>query len=171
MSENIGISLICIHARFRNQFFKGTPNWSLVKPISKNINIPVIINGDIHDVESAKKALKDSCASGVMVGRASLGAPWLLSYISSHLYNTEKIHSPIGEDLLKIIKKHIIYMVSFYGKEKGIMKSKKHVSMYLKKINLPDFLIKKTLLLNDYKEVINLLDTTIKENYIKSLNI
>ena len=171
LSEKIGISLISIHARFRNQFFKGEPKWSLIEPISKSVKIPIIVNGDIVDANSAKKALDKSFASGIMIGRASLGNPWLVSLLSSHLYGKKKIDVPEGEDLIRLIKKHIVYMVSFYGKEKGINKSKKHLSMYLRKINLPNFLIKKALLSKDYKEVIYFLDTIIKENYLKSLNI
>ncbi len=170
LGEELGVSLISIHARFRNQFFKGIPDWSLVRPICEETKIPIIINGDINNLKSAKKALELSNASGIMIGRASIGCPWLISLISSNLYDNRKFNEPCGNDLTYLIKKHLMYMISFYGKEKGLILAKKHLSMYLKRINTSDILIKKVLLSFKYKDVINLIDTEIKETYLKSLN-
>ena len=171
LCQDLGVSLISVHARFRNQFFKGTPDWSLVRPICEETKIPVIINGDISDIKSAKKAIELSKASGIMVGRAAIGYPWLISLISSNLYDSRNFYEPYGYDFINLVKKHFMYMISFYGKEKGLILARKHLSMYLKRINLSDTLIKKVLLSFNYINVINLLDTEIKESYLKSLNL
>ena len=72
-AENVGIQMITIHARTRDQFFRGEANWSSVKAVKEAVSIPVIVNGDIIDEHSAKEAIKKSTADGIMIGRGAIG--------------------------------------------------------------------------------------------------
>jgi nifR3 family TIM-barrel protein len=84
-AEALGAQLITVHARTRAQFYKGTARWGLVAPVVRATALPVIVNGDIGSVAEARRALAESGAHGVMIGRAALGRPWLVGAINRAL--------------------------------------------------------------------------------------
>ena len=90
IAEQEGVKLITIHARTRCQFYRGSARWSLVRQVKQSVSIPVIVNGDIVDANSAKLALKKSLADGLMVGRGIKGRPWLLNQIAAELWGCTK---------------------------------------------------------------------------------
>ena len=135
-AEDSGVQMITIHARTRNQFFKGKPNWSLVKLVKDAVSIPVIINGDIIDYGSAKLAIEKSFADGVMIGRGAIGKPWLLNDISKTLYG--RISHCAGDLMLlgDLAILHFDKILSYYGKEVGLKMFRKHLAAYLKTLTL-----------------------------------
>ena len=115
IAENAGIQMIAVHGRTRSQLYSGKANWAEIKKVKESVNIPVIANGDITDIETAQKALEESEADGVMIGRGSLGSPWILKEIHNFIeYKTTE--QTILSDIQKkeLLTKHINYMLDFY---------------------------------------------------------
>ncbi|MEL6711967.1 MAG: tRNA dihydrouridine synthase DusB [Pseudomonadota bacterium] len=133
IAEDLGVHMITVHGRTRCQFYTGKSDWQFIKNVVKNVNIPVIVNGDIINYDTAIQALIESEANGIMIGRGAYGKPWLPAYIASYIHegNIEKQNSI---DLLPIVKKHFINIINYYGENQGIKIARKHLGWYSKSI-------------------------------------
>lgn len=133
--ENLGVSMIMVHGRTRAQGYSGNANMKAIKDIKMSVNIPVICNGDIN-YSNCEQALNDSNCDGIMVGRAALGMPWLLSDILKKFSGCEEqIHRYDKGEILGIILEHFEENLSFYGKDAGIKNFRKHFCWYSKGIS------------------------------------
>ena len=130
-AEQAGIAMITIHGRTRCQLYKGNANWAAIAPIKQAVRIPVIANGDITDATTAQKALAQSGADGVMIGRGAQGAPWVLAQIAHTLHGTQAPSVPQGSALAALVAEHYEAMLSFYGAELGARCARKHLGWYL----------------------------------------
>jgi tRNA-dihydrouridine synthase B len=130
-AEAAGIKMITVHGRTRCQFYNGVANWAAISQVKAAVSIPVIANGDIVDVASARLALEQSGADGIMVGRGAQGAPWRLAEISSKLYGTPEPIIPRGNPLGELIIGHHQAILDFYGKVLGVKNARKHLGWYL----------------------------------------
>ena len=131
VAEQLGIKLVTIHARTRCQFYKGDARWDLVGRVKENVSIPVIVNGDISDSNSARAALKESKADGLMVGRAIRGRPWLLNQIAADLWGYPKHKLSSFSSFTELIISHYEDILSFYGNELGVKVARKHLGWYM----------------------------------------
>ena len=130
-AEAAGIKMITVHGRTRCQFYNGVANWAAISQVKAAVSIPVIANGDIVDIASARLALEQSGADGIMVGRGAQGAPWRLAEISSKLYGTPEPIIPRGNPLGELIIGHHQAILDFYGKVLGVKNARKHLGWYL----------------------------------------
>ena len=154
LAEKCGVQLFTIHARTRNQFYKGFADWNAILEVKREIKIPVIANGDIVDIRSAGQALKLSGSDGLMMGRGVVGKPWLISQISACVNKEPQPSSPKGLSLLELILEHYDEILSFYGEPLGVRIARKHLKRYLDIFGLSKRLSTDFLKENSAKEVI-----------------
>ncbi len=129
-AEDIGIQIVTVHGRTRDQLYNGEANWAAVRATKDAINIPVIVNGDILSPEDAIKAMKKSGADGVMVGRGAQGKPWILRQIMEYLRHGAIGTEPSVKEKLSLILSHYNAILEYYGERKGIPFARKHLSSY-----------------------------------------
>ncbi|SNS41237.1 tRNA-U20-dihydrouridine synthase [Tropicimonas sediminicola] len=130
-AEGAGVQMVTIHGRTRQQFYKGRADWGAIAAVKQAVSIPVIANGDIVDVATARTALAQSGADGVMVGRGAQGRPWRLAEIAAGLFGTPAPEVPQGRALAEMVGAHVEAMLSFYGPVLGNRMARKHLGWYL----------------------------------------
>lgn len=130
-AQESGIQMITIHGRTRCQFYKGHADWSAIRAVKDVVSIPVVANGDITDVTTARTALDASGADGVMIGRGAQGRPWALAEVAHDLHGTTAPTIPQGAALGDMIATHYEDMLEFYGSDLGLRVSRKHLGWYM----------------------------------------
>jgi tRNA-dihydrouridine synthase B len=125
-----GVQMVTIHGRTRCQFYKGSADWSAIAGVVAKAGAPVIANGDIIDSTTARRALAQSGAAGVMVGRGAQGRPWALAQIAHELGMGPAPVIPTGAALVALVAAHYESMLHFYGIDLGMKVARKHLGWY-----------------------------------------
>ena len=136
-AEEAGVRMVTIHGRTRCQFYKGRADWTAIRAIKDAVGIPVIANGDIVDLASAREALRQSGADGVMIGRGAQGAPWAPAEVAAGLMGTAGPDVPTGDALSEMVSAHYEAMLSFYGSTLGGKVARKHLGWYMDRAGTP----------------------------------
>lgn len=129
-AEDVGIQMITVHGRTREQRYTGEANWEAVRASKDAVSIPVIVNGDILSPQDAIEAMKQSGADGVMIGRGSQGRPWVLKQVMDFMEHGKIGDEPRMEEKLALILKHYDMILDYYGERKGVPFARKHLSWY-----------------------------------------
>ncbi|KAI9550125.1 tR-dihydrouridine synthase [Daphnia sinensis] len=134
-----GIQAISIHARTRQQMYKGEADWSYLNLVKENprLHIPVFGNGDIDSPEKAQEYRTKYNVDGMMIGRASIGYPWIFNEIKHYFATGEKLPTPDLDERLAVTKKHLDFSVEWKGEKQGILEMRRHYTSYFR--GMPNF--------------------------------
>lgn len=131
--ESAGAAAITVHGRTRQQYYKPPVDYDIIKAVRESVSVPVIANGDIDSAEKAKEVMDITGCDLVMIGRATLGNPWIFSQINAYLENPNvKIHTPDLEERLGVMIEHIGKMVEYKGEHMAMLQARKLVVGYFK---------------------------------------
>lgn len=131
--ESAGAAAITVHCRTRQQYYKPPVDYDIIRAVRESVSVPVIANGDIDSAERAKEVMDITGCDLVMIGRATLGNPWIFSQINAYLENPNvKIHTPDLEERLGVMIEHISKMVEYKGEHMAMLQARKLVVGYFK---------------------------------------
>ena len=133
--EQAGAAAITVHGRTRQQYYKPPVDYEIIRKVKQSVRIPVIANGDIDSAKKARQVLDFTGADFVMIGRASMGNPWIFSQINSFLRNPcEPLYEPTLEEKLDVMVAHVAKMVEYKGEYIALRQARKLVAGYFKGI-------------------------------------
>lgn len=132
--QDVGIKAISIHGRTRKQMYKGEADWTLISEVKNNprMHIPVFGNGDIDTPEKAKMMKERYDVDGMMIGRASIGYPWIFNEIKHYLETGEKLNPPSIEERIAACKQHLQRSLEWKGPVLGVVETRRHYTNYFK---------------------------------------
>jgi nifR3 family TIM-barrel protein len=132
--QDIGIQALTIHGRTRVQMYKGEADWTLIAKVKENprIKIPIFGNGDIDSPEKALEYKNKYGVDGIMIGRASIGYPWIFNEVKHYLKTGEKLAPPTIEERATAAKKHFEFSLKWKGDKLGVLEMRRHYSNYFK---------------------------------------
>ena len=134
LAERCGIAALAVHGRTRAQFFTGVAEYATIRDIKASVGIPVFANGDINTPQKAREVLDFTAADGVMIGRASHGAPWIFRAVNAHLQSGIATPTLQRAEVRDIILAHLDSLYFFYGEECGVRIARKHLGWYCEQL-------------------------------------
>lgn len=143
--QDVGIAAISIHGRTRSQMYKGRADWALISEVKNNsrMKIPVFGNGDVDSPEAALEMKNKFGLDGAMIGRASIGNPWIFNQIKHYFKSGEKLEEPKIIDKIDLVQRHFEMSVKWKGHKLAIYETRKHYSRYFKGLeNIKKFKLK-----------------------------
>jgi nifR3 family TIM-barrel protein len=158
--QDVGIEAISIHGRTRQQLYKGDADWTLIGEVKNNprMKIPVFGNGDIDSPQKALEYRNKYGIDGIMIGRASIGYPWIFNEVKHFMKTGEMLPPPTVFDRVEVAKQHLEMSVKWKGESLGIAEMKRHYSNYFKGIaHIKDYRMKlvTSFNLNEIMETLN----------------
>ena len=164
--QDVGIQALSIHGRTRKQMYKGEADWTLMGKIKENprIHIPIIGNGDIDSPEKAKLYKERYGVDGIMIGRASIGNPWIFREIKHFLKTGEHIPKASLEERVAAAKQHLEHSIKWKGTKLGILEMRRHYTNYFRSLPGIKHYRMKLVTLDDPQEIFEVLKA-IASNY------
>lgn len=137
--QDIGIQALTVHGRTRAQMYKGAADWTLIGRIKENprVHIPIFGNGDMDSPEKVVEYKNRYGVDGVMIGRASIGYPWIFNEIKHYMQHGSTLAAPDIAERVRVTKKHLDFSIRWKGEKVGVFEMRRHYTNYFK--GLPDF--------------------------------
>lgn len=134
--QDVGIQALSIHGRTRAQMYKGSADWSLIREVKRNprIQIPIFGNGDVDSIEKAAAWRKEFEVDGIMIGRGSIGNPWIFREIKHFFATGEYLAGPTIEERVQVCRTHLDKSVEWKGERVGLLEMRRHYANYFKGI-------------------------------------
>ncbi len=135
--QDVGIEAISIHGRTRKQMYKGEADWRLIRDVKNNprMHIPVFGNGDVDSPEKALFCKNEYGVDGVMIGRASIGYPWIFKEIKHFLNTNQHLDGPTLKERVAVCREHLEMSVKWKGESLGIVEMRRHYGNYFRGIS------------------------------------
>lgn len=132
--ESAGAAAITVHGRAGSQMYRGKADWGIIAEVKRAVNIPVIGNGDITSAESVAEMYKQTNCDLVMIGRGSMGRPWIFSQIESFIETGEAVPEPPLEERLAIMRRQIEKTIEYKGERMAMSEARRQCAYYLRGI-------------------------------------
>ncbi|MGH7736712.1 MAG: tRNA dihydrouridine synthase DusB [Candidatus Tyrphobacter sp.] len=133
-AQDAGAQAVTLHARTAKQFYKGMADWEHIARLKRAVDVPVIGNGDLEGAQTAMERMRDSGVDAIMLGRGTLGNPWLISQVRDLMEGREMQPAPNAADRLRYAIVHYRTMVEELGESRAVPQMRRHVALYLKGI-------------------------------------
>ena len=130
--ESIGIQMLTVHGRTREQGYKGQAEYDTIAAVKAAVKVPVVANGDITSPEKARDVLAYTGADAIMIGRAAQGRPWIFREIGHFLDTGEHLAPPLVGEVRRLLLDHLHDHYSLYGELTGVHSARKHIAWYLR---------------------------------------
>jgi tRNA-dihydrouridine synthase B len=160
-AQAVGVQAVTLHARTAKQFYKGSADWAHIARLKEAIDIPVIGNGDLDDPRVAMERMHASGVDAIMLGRATLGNPWLIAQIADLMEGREMRAMPSAADRLRYCIVHYRAMVQEWGEARAVPQMRKHVALYLKGIPGAAVLRERIMRIDAAAEALGVIEETI----------
>ncbi len=130
--EQAGASALTVHARTRNQMFEGRADWSVIARLKEKARIPIIGNGDVRNAEDAYRLFRETRCDGIMIGRGSMGSPWIFEEINHYLETGKPLQAPSLKFRIGMALEQLKCSLEVQGPRLGLLEMRKHLTQYLK---------------------------------------
>ena len=127
IARDCGVVLLTVHGRTRACRFSGEVDYEAIGRIKRNVDLPIVANGDISSPQEARKVIEITNCDAVMIGRAALGKPWLLSQVDNFLKTGDLAQQVSGKNITDFLLNHLNALYLYYGVERGLLIARKHV--------------------------------------------